>query len=104
MPEAEAKMINNPKTKSTTTIGISHQSLRCHKNDNSSLTTPKLEPMLRKKFFILSIPFYLIVFCSNTNQPEYNRKRRNYDPISEQQNHLHTAYQYRYFQMYSTHL
>ena len=62
MPEADAKMSNNPKTSRTTTIGISHQSLRCHINDNSSLTTPKLEPMLRKKFFMLTIPFYSPVF------------------------------------------
>jgi hypothetical protein len=58
IPEAEAKMISNPKTIRTTIIGISHQSLRCHKNDNNSLTTPKLEVMLRMKFFILTIPFY----------------------------------------------
>jgi len=66
MPEAEAKMSNNPKTKRTTTIGISHQSLRCHINDNSSPTTPKLELMLRKKFFILSMPFYALMILDQS--------------------------------------
>jgi hypothetical protein len=62
IPEAEAKTSNNPKTIRTTTIGISHQSLRCHKNFNNSPTTPKLDVMLRMKLFILTIPFYSSVF------------------------------------------
>jgi hypothetical protein len=62
IPEAEAKMSKQPKVISTTTMGISHQSLRFHKNDKSSLTTPKLDVMLRKKFLILAIPFYSSLF------------------------------------------
>jgi hypothetical protein len=57
-PEAEAKIKSNPKSNRTATIGISHQSLRFHKNDNNSPTTPKLDDMLRIKFFILAIPFF----------------------------------------------
>jgi hypothetical protein len=62
IPEAEAKMINNPKIIRTTIIGISHQSLRCHKNLNNSPTTPKLDVMLRMKLFMLTIPFYSSMF------------------------------------------
>jgi hypothetical protein len=35
---------NNPMVTKNTTIGISHQSLRCHKNVNNSLTTLAREP------------------------------------------------------------
>ena len=62
IPEDEAKTSSNPKSNRTTTIGISHQSLRCHKNANNSLTTPKLDVMLRIKFFIVTIPFFSFVF------------------------------------------
>jgi hypothetical protein len=56
-PEAEAKIKSNPKSNRTATIGTNHQSLRFHKNDNNSPTTPKLDVMLRMKLFILTIPF-----------------------------------------------
>jgi hypothetical protein len=61
-PEAEAKIKSNPKSNRTVTIGISHQSLRFHKNVNNSPTTPKLDVMLRMKLFILTFPFYSTVF------------------------------------------
>ena len=84
-------------------MGISHQSLRCHKNDNSSLTTPKLELMLRMKFFILTVPFYSSVTCSDRNQPDITGNALNQNPISLQQIRPYTAYQYHYSQMYSVH-
>ena len=56
-------------------MGISHQSLRCHKNDISSLTTPRLDVMLRRKFIILtflSIRQYSLLQYGSAG---YSRKR-----------------------------
>lgn len=73
-PEAEAKIKSNPKSNRTATIGISHQSLRFHKKANNSLTTPKLDVMLRMKFLI---GIFLSVhrdFCQVGIRSEYFRK------------------------------
>src|SRR3990172_4226310 len=51
-PEAEAKIKSNPKSSRTATIGISHHSLRFHRNVRSSPTTPIFDVILRIKFFI----------------------------------------------------
>ena len=57
-PEAEAKISNNPNSIKTKTIGISHQSLRFHRNDINSPATPTLDVILRMKFLIVGFPFY----------------------------------------------
>ena len=54
IPEADAKIIKRPKKTSTKTIGNSHHSFRAHKKPNNSRTTKKLDPILRKKFLIVS--------------------------------------------------
>jgi len=61
-PDADAKIKSNPNSNRIATMGISHHNLRFHKNANNSLTTPKLDVILRMKFFMLTIPFYLLLF------------------------------------------
>src|SRR5690554_7419749 len=73
-PEAEAKIKSNPKSKRIATMGISHQSLRCHRNRNNSPTTPKLDDILRMKFFIVTFLSVLLdvnpLRINYRNEPE----------------------------------